>query len=353
MANRYFVTVDANSNKYVQAELDVALQADIVAINNSISNNASNVYTKTQVDGFLATKADVTTVNAIDGRLTTAESEIDALQSTVGALDSTYAKLSDITSVYKVMGSVATKNALLSVSTPPKTGHVYNVIDTDMNYVYVGTEPSNTLADWDALGSSTTGVALESWVNQQLANYYTKTAADAEFIKTITASNATGIATAIKTGNNVDINFSGLASKLTALENSIGAIETNIGNIEDDIEDIQIEIAAMDERIDNLTGGSVASAKVNGVNIAKTGSTLEFGVKVNNTDVVVDFGGIVKISTCAVNTSATTMTKATLNATYATETVGFMLYCTNSALMTKYVKLDNNEWSVEPIFLAI
>lgn len=58
---------------------------------------------------------------------------------------STYALKSDITSVYRYKGSVASESAL-----PPSgntAGDVFNAEDTDMNYAWTGTK-------WDPLGSS-------------------------------------------------------------------------------------------------------------------------------------------------------------------------------------------------------
>lgn len=62
---------------------------------------------------------------------------------TNATLDSTYAKKTDITSMYKHKGSVASTSAL--PSTGNTAGDVYNVTATGMNYVWTG-------EDWDALG---------------------------------------------------------------------------------------------------------------------------------------------------------------------------------------------------------
>lgn len=59
---------------------------------------------------------------------------------------SSYALKSDLTSVYKYKGSVATSSALPTTAT---TGDVYNVESDGMNYAWNGTA-------WDALGSSVT-----------------------------------------------------------------------------------------------------------------------------------------------------------------------------------------------------
>lgn len=59
---------------------------------------------------------------------------------------SSYALKSDLTSVYKYKGSVATSSALPTTAT---TGDVYNVESDGMNYAWNGTA-------WDALGGSVT-----------------------------------------------------------------------------------------------------------------------------------------------------------------------------------------------------
>jgi hypothetical protein len=59
---------------------------------------------------------------------------------------SSYALKSELTSVYKYKGSVATSSALPTTAT---TGDVYNVESDGMNYAWNGTA-------WDALGSSVT-----------------------------------------------------------------------------------------------------------------------------------------------------------------------------------------------------
>lgn len=59
---------------------------------------------------------------------------------------SSYAQKTDISSVYKYKGSVASVSEL--PTTNNTTGDVYNVLDTDMNYSWTGSE-------WDPLGSVT------------------------------------------------------------------------------------------------------------------------------------------------------------------------------------------------------
>ena len=62
---------------------------------------------------------------------------------TTTTAESTYAKKSDITNMYKFKGSVSTVSAL--PSTGNTTGDVYNVEATGMNYAWDGTQ-------WDSLG---------------------------------------------------------------------------------------------------------------------------------------------------------------------------------------------------------
>lgn len=59
---------------------------------------------------------------------------------------STYALKSDIASMYKHKGSVATLTALDAL-TGMESGDVYNVAATGMNYVYV-----DATTGWDAIG---------------------------------------------------------------------------------------------------------------------------------------------------------------------------------------------------------
>lgn len=70
---------------------------------------------------------------------------------------SSYALKADIASVYRVMGSVATYDAL---PTDPAVGDVYNIEADGSNYVWTGTA-------WDALGGTV-----------DLSGFYTKTEVD-------------------------------------------------------------------------------------------------------------------------------------------------------------------------------
>ena len=81
----------------------------------------------------------------------------------------TEAVQSAVTGVYTVKGSVANQAALPSDSN--KTGDVYNVEDTGMNYVWNGTQ-------WDALGSVTTLSTLG----------VTATATELNYVKGVTSS---------------------------------------------------------------------------------------------------------------------------------------------------------------------
>lgn len=74
-----------------------------------------------------------------------------------------------VTGVYTVKGSVANQGALPSDSN--KTGDVYNVEDTGMNYVWNGTQ-------WDALGSVTTLTTLG----------VTATATELNYVKGVTSA---------------------------------------------------------------------------------------------------------------------------------------------------------------------
>ena len=386
-----FVTIDSAANKYVSQPFLGLVQADLDAINNSIgtiNTNLSNYYTKTEVDTALATKANASALTAlttrvstaesnitsITGRVTTAESNITSIGGRVTTIESDYVKKADISSVYKAMGSVPTYADLLLIAIATlKPGHVYNVVATDMNYVYIGNGTTNTAADWDALGSSTTGYVTDASLTSTLNNYYTKTAADAKFVDDVTVTNNTGFVARTETNGIINLNFAGLTTTLntyytkaaadakfvddvtvsnnagivvrteatgiinlnfSGLATTLGDIDTAIDDITSDVADNTANIVDITNQISQLNTGSVSGATFNSTPVAKTGSTLNF-------------------VTVEINSAATSMTNANLNTLHGAKPIGFMLYCTNTSLMTKYVKISATQWAVEPIFLAV
>lgn len=77
------------------------------------------------------------------------KAKLDTLP-TNATLASTYAKKSDITTLFSFKGSVASQSNLPTASAST-LGHVYNVTDTGMNYV--GIQDGSTYK-WDAFGSA-------------------------------------------------------------------------------------------------------------------------------------------------------------------------------------------------------
>lgn len=109
------------------------------------NNDEGNVYQQIEVESL-------TEIQPKDSK-TVPISKITGLESRLGAL-ATKAELQDkISSVYRSKGSVENFEAL---PTTPENGDVYNLLDTGMNYVYVGntvdiTHPYNS-SNWDSLG---------------------------------------------------------------------------------------------------------------------------------------------------------------------------------------------------------
>lgn len=85
-------------------------------------------------------------VDTVSGKGLSTEDFTSAEKTKLAAFDTadTYAKKSDISTVYKYKGSVANAAALPSGA---EVGDVYNTEDTGMNYAWTGTA-------WDELGGS-------------------------------------------------------------------------------------------------------------------------------------------------------------------------------------------------------
>lgn len=119
-------------------------------LTDALKGNYDTAYTHSQNADVHVTAAQKT---AWDAKSTFSGSYADltnkpTIPSTVAELTdaSTYALKSDLTSVYKYKGSVATVDALPTTATD---GDVYNVEADGMNYAWNG-------AEWDALGGSVT-----------------------------------------------------------------------------------------------------------------------------------------------------------------------------------------------------
>lgn len=127
-----------------------------------------------------------------------------------------------VTGVYTVKGSVANQSALPQEEN--KTGDVYNVEDTGMNYVWNGTQ-------WDALGSVTTLTTLG----------VTATATELNYVKGVTSSiqdqiNAvSGKIDDLTFGNGLEKSGTNVTVKAADTTITVGAdgIKANIASDED------------------------------------------------------------------------------------------------------------------------
>lgn len=102
----------------------------------------------TNDSGFLTQHQDISgKVDKVAGKVLSDNNYSTAEKEKLAAFGaaSTYALKSDISSMYKYKGSVATVSALPSSGNT--TGDVYNVESTGMNYAWNGSE-------WDALGET-------------------------------------------------------------------------------------------------------------------------------------------------------------------------------------------------------
>lgn len=123
-------TTQIATTAFVQAA--IADKQNTLTFDNSPTSGSSNPVKSGGVYSALAAKLDATTA------------------------ESTYAKKTDISGVYKYKGSVATYSAL--PSTGQTAGDVYNVEADDMNYAWTGTA-------WDPLGSL---FSIESITNSEI-----------------------------------------------------------------------------------------------------------------------------------------------------------------------------------------
>lgn len=134
----------------------------------------------------------------------------------------TSAVSSAITGVYTVKGSVANQSALPQEEN--KTGDVYNVEDTGMNYVWNGTQ-------WDALGSVTTLTTLG----------VTATATELNYVKGVTSAiqdqiNAVnGKIDGLTFGNGLEKSGNNVTVKAADTTITVGAdgIKANVASDED------------------------------------------------------------------------------------------------------------------------
>lgn len=368
MAQHNFLTLLNGANKYLPVNLDLALQTDLTSGITNLQDQIdaltgvgggiyskdevddllddkvdistlSDYYTKTEVNGLLGSKADITYVDAglatkvnlsqLDGYYT--KTQVDGL----------------LTSVYKFKGSVPDLAALYAITPLPKEGEVYNVVDSGMNYAFLPNKTINEAASWDNLGTIvdlsdySTTAEVTTAINNALVNYYTKTVSDGRYVQNITINGGnTGVTKNNSTGVvNLDLSSyltgatAGIVADITALTTRVTTLEGKVSTIEGDITAIEGRLDAVELDIVDIENEMVTGAKFNGTQVTKSGNELQF-------------------STVLLDPTSTTMTLTTLNTSHGDKPIGFMLYCTNVNLMTKYVKIGATSWSVEPIFLA-
>lgn len=376
MAQHNFLTLLEGQNKYLPVNLDLALQTDLTSgitnlqnqidgltgvgggiyskdeVNNLLDLKADKLttYTKTEVNNLLDNKADITYVDgelALKADLTYVDAQLLTKVNT-SDLVNYYTKTEVeglLTSVYKFKGSVPNLTALYAIDPLPKEGDVYNVVDSGMNYAFLPNKTINEAASWDNLGTIvdlsdySTTAEVTTAINNALSNYYTKSVSDGRYVQNITI-NGTSVGVT-KTNGIVNLDLtsylngatSGIISDISDLEDRVTTIEGDITTIEGNITAIEGRLDTVDSDIEAIENIMVTGAKFNGTDVTKTGRELLF-------------------STVLVDSTSTAMTLTTLNTTHGDKPIGFMLYCTNASLMTKYVKIGANIWSVEPIFLA-
>lgn len=138
------------------------------------SIDLSNYYTDTQVDTLLLTKADVATVDALDTRLTTAEEDINNLDSSVTSLDTELDTKADI--VVQQPSCLT----LLSTGTALALPTTYTTITFLENPLLVGTMMTSDLTtvtfakagfvDLQVTGEVTGAIEVQVLINGVVAN---------------------------------------------------------------------------------------------------------------------------------------------------------------------------------------
>ena len=133
----------------------IEAQANKTTVDSALSSSSENPVQNKVIKSALDGKVDV-----VSGKGLSTEDYTTAEKTKLAAFQdaSNYALKTDITSVYKYRGSVATYSDLPSTSLT--VGDVYNVEADDMNYAWTGTA-------WDPLGGSFTVTAI---TNQEISD---------------------------------------------------------------------------------------------------------------------------------------------------------------------------------------
>lgn len=220
---------------YTKTEID----DKFTAANAQIEANATAIQ-KTREDFAAADTELQNQITAHTGEISTLRNDIDGIGDQVSAIEEKIPETasaenplvtrSEISSVYKFKGSVATYNDLPTGAT---VGDVYNVTDTGANYAWDGSA-------WDKLSETVdlSSYATTAYVNareQDIRADYIQ--ADSELQQQINAH-----ATAISTNT----------SNITALTTRVGTNETNIALLDSDVGTINTDVATAKTDIANL-----------------------------------------------------------------------------------------------------
>lgn len=205
----------------------------------AVNIDLSTYAIKTEVSNALNGKVD-----KVDGYSLMSSAEKSKLANLPANANETYATKTDISSVYKPKGSVASKSNLPSSAS---IGDVYNVKDTDMNYVWAEIDGK---AQWDQLGTTV-----------DLSNYYTKAQVN-EIIGAIE-----GDVGSVYTKSEIDGMVSSINGNVSALQTEVGkkANASNVYTKEEVDSAIDTDVAVVNSRITSevATLNTALSGKVN------------------------------------------------------------------------------------------
>lgn len=225
-----------------QANVIEAIKVNGVAqdiTSKAVNIDLSTYAIKTEVSSALNGKVD-----KVDGYSLMSSAEKSKLANLPANANETYATKNDISSVYKPKGSVASKSNLPSSAS---IGDVYNVKDTDMNYVWAEIDGK---AQWDQLGTSI-----------DLSNYYTKAQVN-EIIGAIE-----GDVGSVYTKSEIDGMVSTINGNVSALQTEVGK-KANASSVYTKAEvdsAIDNDVAVVNARVTSevATLNTVLSGKVN------------------------------------------------------------------------------------------
>lgn len=146
--------IDKDGLIYLWSKIKAILDTKVDTNTTYTLTKSGSTITLTGSDGKTSKVTDSNTTYSVattssNGLLSSAD------KAKIDAFESTYAKKTDLTSVYKYQGSVETYASLPTTST---VGYVYNVESNGHNYAWTGTE-------WDDLGGTFT---IETITNSEI-----------------------------------------------------------------------------------------------------------------------------------------------------------------------------------------